>query len=219
MARKLMISEVFKDAKKEVVSNVRLSDTLYKLITKDAKDQGVSISELVRDLLGFHYLLEHLKTKLENGSDIEAGEITILETFRAHVSQISNTLSEVDDIRRSYADQRSKDFRQSLGIRGDFEDRQAIIEQELRKKYGSLRVLATWSDRIVFKSKDGVFEVGYSIDGEMIRLSEPLELETALFPKGEAETIKKFFGLKKSFRDFKRELLKKESGKKGGSKQ
>ncbi len=217
MARKLMISEAFKDAKKEVVSNVRLSDTLYKLITKDAKDQGVSISELIRDLLGFHYLLEHLETKLENGSDIEAGEITILESFRAHVSQLSEALNEVDEIRRSYSDQRSKDLRQSLGIRGGFEDRRIVVVEELTKKYGSIRALATWPDRIIFKSKDGVFEVGYSIDGEAIRLSEPLELESAFFPKGEGEAIRKFFG-KKSFRDFKRELLKKKSGKKGGKK-
>ena len=218
MPRKLMISEAFEDGKREIVLTARLPDILYKLINQDAHNQGVSISMLVRDLLGFHYLLEHLKTKLESGSDIEAGEITILETFRAHVLQLSNTLNEVDDIRRSYADQRSKTLRQYLGLRGDLGDRQTVVIEELTKKYGSIRVLGTWMDRVVFKSKDGIFEVGYSIDGETIHLSEPLELESALFPKGEAETIKKFFGLKKSFRDFKRDLLKKKSGKKGGKK-
>ena len=108
MPRKFVISESFRDGETEAVMTARVPKTLYGLITEDAEAQGVPISTLLRDVLGLHYLPEHLKTKLKEDSSLTAADVTMLEGLRSHVAELIGVLQEIDILRSKKPDEAIK---------------------------------------------------------------------------------------------------------------
>lgn len=124
MARKLMISEGFKDGETEAVMTARVPQTLYGLITEDAEAQGVPISTLLRDVLGLYYLPEYLKTKLKEGSNLTVTDVTMLEGLRSHTQGLSEQLQEIDALRG-----------QPSKLDGSFKEMEKIVKEITSKHF------------------------------------------------------------------------------------
>jgi hypothetical protein len=100
MPKKLLLSEAFEDGLKDIVLTVRVPESLYSLLERESQEQGTSISTLARSLLSYHYLADHLKSKLKKlGAELTSNDVGLLESLRSHTQNVINQLDEIDMLR------------------------------------------------------------------------------------------------------------------------
>ncbi len=127
MPRKLILSEAFEGATKEIVFTTRIPESLFSLLEEDAKTQGTSIAALGRGLISFHYVAQHLKSKLGKGSALTSNDLGLFESLRAHIQDLTGQLQEIDALRGQTSDTQRLDE----GLRRLVEE---AVEQALASK-------------------------------------------------------------------------------------
>jgi len=95
MAKKFLFDSIFPGEGPIHVLQARVSNSFYQAIEVEAARREMTVSELLRGLIGFYFAPEVLAEKIRQGGELDSRDKEVIESCHEYVLALANNLEKV----------------------------------------------------------------------------------------------------------------------------